>query len=170
MIFFKYFMFFQLLHLFIISNYDYSYPPPNTHTQKEKNNGRPFDILPNLLISYVHLLFHFLLAILCEPGLYIWSDVTITDYTEQNPHIWKQQVHFLYNFDRWLYCPQIFPNVPNFLWGRGPWATKLKFLAWTLLSLFLMHNTGPRGVKNSTNYTCKYSKINCHWCCSFICK
>ena len=52
---------------------------------------------------------------------------------EQNTHIWKQQVHFLLNFDRWLYCPQIFSNVPNFLEGRGPWAPKLKFLAWTQL-------------------------------------
>ena len=31
-----------------------------------------------------------------------------------------------------FWCPQIFSNVPNFLEGRGPWAPKLKFLAWTL--------------------------------------
>ena len=54
-----------------------------------------------------------------------WSKIQCT-------HIWKQQVHFLYNFDCWLYCPQIFSNVPNFLEGRGSWAPKLKFLAWTL--------------------------------------
>ena len=68
----------------------------------------------------------------CEPGMYIWSDVTRTDYMEQNTHIWKQQVHFLYNFEHWLYWPQIFSNVPIFLEGRVPWAPILKFLAWTL--------------------------------------
>ena len=40
-------------------------PPQKKEKEKKKNNGSPLDTLPNLLISYVDLLCHFLLTTLC---------------------------------------------------------------------------------------------------------